>query len=630
MYIIQLASYGDQLTDSCAQNNQRRGGQWQRHNTYNGPRFGRRDDLNRAEPKPLPDLPVNVSSATKKRLSSFQFEAPKKDGNQAQNTAGASSKDLGSKTHLVDLEDDNDERMPIGKTTSRLQQMSQDDGAKKKGPGTPSSGRLKLPDLLGMTDVDSPSRVLTKTPEERVSWNNNDPFTQSSDLFTNSRPRKRFKARSSSPVQSQLSSSPVRNSAHFANDMTGLPVGKLNLKTPMGPGLDLWAGYGATNGLANPLMAQLKSSTPPPQDNSRRTAITRSVSMGDQVPKKRKIGTQRSSSDMFPDVARASVTKHPRVGALLDGIKEKSVRKAARSKEMGEPSSSSPAQFRHPADNGDVKMESSPLKPRSMVPPSKPDTPQVSSRAASPAPAHEPALAAPNPPSSQETDYGDDDWDDEMMNAAVNQVYGASQAVPQQPGSSPSKRKTPEAPMQQVRPKPPDPPQPATKPVAPAPFKAAPVAAPKTSDNPTAQPLPAPTSGPIRKPPITFDNGDDDEFDDLSDWDEDTVINVEVISRQYNNSQATRGNARTVSAPMAPPKAAVAKPVYQPVARTVSMPVQPVVPRPPPIQFEQPDEDYGMDSDDDEYFAMITEDVGMSPAAQEGSANSNYAPVSKM
>ena len=267
--------------------------------------------------------------------------------------AKPSESKAGSKSVPIDLDDDAPEEKldtPVTKITSRLQQLSQDEPAKKnKGPGTPS-GRLALPDLLNMADVDSPSRIIAKTPDDRVSWNH-DPAAYSSSGFEygETQGTKRRRAKSSSPM-----SSPAR-STHFGAEIPGLPVGQLSMKTP---GLDLWANYdmkGAPggSGLLNPLMAQLMSGTPPTRDGSARrlAALTRSVSCGDQVPKKRRLGTEKSGYELFADVSKGSVTKHPRVGALLDGIKEHT-RKSIRSTDSG-PSSPSPAGIRHQDDNED-------------------------------------------------------------------------------------------------------------------------------------------------------------------------------------------------------------------------------------------------------------------------------------
>ena len=415
--------------------NRRKQGQYQRHNTHNGPRFDQVKDENRKPEAPIPQLPDEASPAAKTKLTSTSFGAESKT-NPPRSKDGSKT---GSTINPINLDEEKVQvaDTPVTKITSRLQQLSQDESAKKsKGPGTPS-GRLALPDLLNMADVDSPSRILAKTPDDRVSWNH-DPAAYSSSGFSygETRGTKRRRPKSSSPM-----SSPAR-STHFEVDTPGLPIGKLGLDTPqLGPGLDLWSNYGMSgapcaSGIANPLMAQLTAGTPSPRDSARKLGLARSVSMGDQVMKKRRIGTERSGYGLFEDIAKGSVTKHPRVGALLDGIKEKSLRGSGFA-----PSSSSPAGIRHKDYDIEVDMHSSPLAPRTMGPPPKAvSAPEALTKMLPPV-AEEVEPAAVKLPSSPETDYGDDEYDDAMFHEASLQVYGTQDHKPRQPSSSPSKRK---------------------------------------------------------------------------------------------------------------------------------------------------------------------------------------------
>lgn len=416
--------------------NGRKQGQWQRHNTYNGPRFDRPKDENRKPEAPIPQLPVEASSEAKRKLDSFSFGAENKT-----NSSGSKDRSrAGSTSNPINLDEEEKAQVantPVTKITSRLQQLSQDDSAKKsKVPGTPS-GRLALPDLLNMADVDSPSRIQARTPDDRVSWNH-DPAAYSSSGFSygDTRGIKRRRVKSSSPM-----SSPAR-STHFEVGTPGLPIGKLGLDTPqLGPGLDLWSNYGmsgapSVSGIANPLMAQLTAGTPSPRDSARKLGLERSVSMGDQVMKKRRIGTERSGYGLFEDIAKGSVTKHPRVGALLDGIKEKSLKSSGSA-----PSSSSPAGIRHKHDAFDVHIECSPTAPRIMGPPPKAvSAPEALTKMLPPV-VEEVEPVAVKLPSSPETDYGDDEYDDAMFHEASLQVYGTQDQKPRQPSSSPSKKK---------------------------------------------------------------------------------------------------------------------------------------------------------------------------------------------
>lgn len=574
--------------------------------------------------------------------------------------------------------------MSVTKIASRLQQLSQDESAKKsKGPGTPS-GRLALPDLLNMADVDSPSRILAKTPDDRVSWNH-DPAAYSSSGFSygETRGTKRRRAKSSSPM-----ASPAR-STHFDVDTPGLPIGKLGIDTPqLGPGLDLWSNYGmsgaqSASGIANPLMAQLTAGTPSPRDSARKLGLARSVSMGDQVMKKRRIGTERSGYGLFEDIAKGSVTKHPRVGALLDGIKEKILRSSGFA-----PSSSLPAGIRHKDDDVDVDMESSPLAPRTMGPPPKAvSAPEALTKMLPPV-VEEVEPAAVKLPSSPETDYGDDEYDDAMFHEASLQVYGTQDQTPRQPSSSPSKRRAsiikPIPPVPQAKPPPPQAAEPARpKYVAPKNRQQGQpqlhIQTPLQAVQQMQQSIPKPASKavscqatlpaqkllavpppkmktppkPVAKPALIF-NEEEDEFAGVfSDLDDAEIIpDADAIQKKYNaqaaaaNSSvntAKSSNARVSRAPLAakplvrsenvpPPKPAYAaqcayKPAPNPqvvaAKRTYKPPVKALVIAPA-------DDDYDkFFDDDDEDFGIATKQVEQQAQQTRSTAASGYPPVRK-
>ena len=662
--------------------NGRKHGQWQRHIAYNGPRFDQPKDENRKPEAPIPQLPVEASSPSKRKLNSFSFGAETK-------TKPSRSKDkskAGLTSNSINLDKEENIQVadtPVTKITSRLQQLSQDESAKKsKGPGTPS-GRLALPDLLNMADVDSPSRILAKTPDDRVSWNH-DPAAYSSSGFSygETRGTKRRRAKSSSPM-----SSPAR-STHFEVDTPGLPIGKLGLDTPqLGPGLDLLSNYGmsgapSASGMANPLMAQLTAGTPSPRDSARKLGLARSVSMGDQVMKKRRIGTERSSYGLFEDIAKGLVTKHPRVGALLDGIKEKSLRSSG-----FVPSSSSPASIRHKDDDVDVDMESSPLAPRTMGPPKAVSTPKALTKMLSPV-VEEVEPVAVKLPSSPETDYGDDEYDDAMFHEASLQVYGTQDQKPRQPSSSPSKRKAsitkPIPPVPQAKRPPPQAAEPARPQyVAPKnrqqgqpqphnqkPFQAVQQMQQSTSkptskpisrqatlpaQKPMAAPLPKMNTPPklVAKPSFVF-NEEEDEFAGVfSDLDDAEIIpDADAIQKKYNAKAAAANsgvntaklsNVTVSRAPLAakplvrsenvpPPRPAyAAQSAYKPAAKprvVATKPTYKPTVKAPVIAPADDDYDKFFD-DDDEDFGIVAKQVEQQAQQTRSTAASSYPPVRK-
>lgn len=578
----------------------------------------------------------------------------------------------------------------VTKVTTRLQQLSQDEPVKKrKGPGTPS-GRLALPDLLNMADVDSPSRILAKTPDERVSWNH-DPAAYSSSNFEYGEKRgtKRQRARSSSPM-----SSPAR-STHFGVELPVLPAGQLSINTPnLGPGLDLWSNYGmsgapSASGLQNPLMAQLMSGTPP--SARKLAALTRSVSCGDQVAKKRKVGTERSGYDLFADIAKGSVTKHPRVGALLDNIKEKGGR-GLRLTDSG-PSSSSPRGLRHQED-ADMQMESSPLTPRTMGPPAKAVSAPEALNSMLPPPVATPSKVAKaaTPKSSPETDYGDDEYDDAIFHEASLQVYGAQDKRARQPSSSPSKRKAPlqailqadplprvqqilkQLPVQSLQPKYVAPAnrqqgQPQLQMKTPlqqvhSPPKAAPISRQATLPAPKQ-----PASKPVAKPAFVWKEEEDEFAGIFSDLDDAEIIpDADVIEKKYNaqaaaaNSNTNATKETTTAVPASRPPLAekpvvrseniqsrakyvapASRPAYQAPTKAPVVATKPIYKPPSKVPvIAEPDEDYDkFFDDDDDDFGMAAKQVeeaqqraqqvhaSRSTATSGTSGTSSYPPVRK-
>lgn len=417
------------------------------------------------------------------------------------------------------------------------------------------------------------------------------------------------------------------------------------------------------SGLQNPLMAQLTSGTPP--SARKLAALSRSFSCGDQMVKKRKMGTERSGYDVFADIAKGSVTKHPRVGALLDTIKEKGGR-GSRSTDSG-PSSSSPAGLRHQED-GDVQMESSPLAPRTMGPPSKAvSAPEALTSMLPPRVATPPKVAkVATPKSSPETDYGDDEYDDAMFHEAALQIYGTQDKQARQPSSSPSKRKAPiqaipkaepspraQQILQQLPAQPPQPkyvapanrqgqPQPHIKTplqqVHPPPQKVAPKPASRQATLPAPKKMtPPPQPKPAAKPAFVWREEEDEFAGMFSDLDDVEIIpDAAVLEKKYNaqaawansNINATKPTTTTVPASRAPlaekpivrsenvrPRAKYVAPAnrpgYQAPAKAPLVAAKPAYKLPAKVPvIAEPDEDYDkFFDDDDEDYGMAAKQV---------------------
>lgn len=379
-------------------------------------------------------------------MKAFERHEPKKEQSKKQH------QNAGDESNPIDLESDK-ENGEMEKLASRVQQLSQDEAPKpaKAIPATPSAARLALPELFGMADLDSPAHKLARTPEDGgVSWNYDaSAFSSSGVSYGESRGKKR-RAKSSSP-----GSSPAQKSPHF--EASPLDIDE---RPTIGQGLGLFAGSAQTRlGANNPLLSFL-ANTNSPQPDPRRSTLQRSVSYGDQVTKRRKIGAERSFGG-FTDISREAAQKHPKIGPLIEGILE---RKAAVAKpESNGPSSSSPARMQPIQDDSDVMMTSSPLKQAPMGPP--PPRSSVS-RSRSPSKSPVKVNAVPRstiPPSSPESDYGMSDYDDEILNMAAEQVLSTQRAAAHQ-ASSPTARKTPAPPIPQAYTKPPEPIRPAPKP----------------------------------------------------------------------------------------------------------------------------------------------------------------------
>lgn len=249
-----------------------------------------------------------------------------------------------------------------------------------------------------------------KSPNERIMWDTANKPTTLSPMMLQRKGKKR--ARSSSPV-----SSPAKET----HTTPTVNVKKLTaaFKSPYAdPTLELWDRYsfhrsGATTpvkGMTNPAMAQLMvSSSPQPAAAARPKAnLRRSISHGLNWPKRRKIDKTKSYSNSNEEQREMeAASKSSLVTALLDTVTDTF-------SGMGE------------EDAVDHPMRSPSRNKRDLKP-----------RAHSPSPA--PTKAAVQPIAPASSDYGDDDFDDDMFLEMEAVVTATQAAKPETPPAEASK-----------------------------------------------------------------------------------------------------------------------------------------------------------------------------------------------
>ncbi|KAK0117680.1 Tripartite DNA replication factor [Cadophora gregata] len=287
-------SFSDQNHSSKARQHAR--GQFHKNKSFQGPQ------TTRSESKPLQEKPpIPVSTATKNKLSAFHFDgqANKDDTKQVVNLQSDDEKEnKGAKGREPVTE------KVIGGPKASQEQPTLPTSARKPFPSTPA-GRLALPDLIGMGDVQRP--VQSVSPDERIEWDRKEKGLGSESFGVIRRARKR--ARSSSPT----GSSPARA-----------------LHPQVDPGSELWGRYSFSGpnaptpqGPSVPALAHLMQTSSPQPTKEGATprsgnSLRRANSCGNQFPKRRRIGGSQND-DVFTESAAIGPSK---LSVLIERVAE--------------------------------------------------------------------------------------------------------------------------------------------------------------------------------------------------------------------------------------------------------------------------------------------------------------------
>ncbi|KAL2062939.1 hypothetical protein VTL71DRAFT_6011 [Oculimacula yallundae] len=377
-------SFSDQNHSAKARQQPR--GNWNRNKSFQGPQTTAPEAKKPLQEKP----PIPISTATKNKLSAFQF------GGQAKKDATKSAISL-----LSDDEKENEgakrnklaPKAQDGAPQASQEQPNLPTSARKPVPSTPA-GRLALPDLIGMGDVRRP--VQSISPDERIEWDQKEKGNGSGSFGGIRRAKKR--ARSSSPTGSS-------------------PAGALHAQ--IRPRVELW-------GL--PTLAHLMQTSSPQPTKEGVTprsgnALRRATSCGIQFPKRRRIGGSQSD-DVFTESATIGPSK---LSVLIERVTEGlSQPKRAATSQTGREMYGN-RQFSDVEDDSPIQQsrlresESAPMEL------DQEPIPQPDLDALPPLPEH-----------SDSSDYGefdDDEFDDSLLDAcdSIPQVHAALALPPDPP-----------------------------------------------------------------------------------------------------------------------------------------------------------------------------------------------------
>jgi DNA replication ATP-dependent helicase Dna2 len=251
--------------------------------------------------------PIPVSTDTKNKLRVFQF-----GGKPEQ------EKITGPVISLLSDDEKENENVASGKIAEVIQEAAKKASQEqllelpKNVPSTPA-GRLALPDLIGMGDVQK--AVQNISPDERIEWDHDKDMVYGQTSFKGIR-RTRKRARSSSPT----TSSPAQVSAHFTSKVESPQID---------PGSELWGRYSLNapnaptpQGPSIPALAHLMyTSSPQPSKEGvtpRSGGFRRANSCGNQFPKRRRVGGSEGD-DVFTESAAIGPSK---LSVLIERVQE--------------------------------------------------------------------------------------------------------------------------------------------------------------------------------------------------------------------------------------------------------------------------------------------------------------------
>jgi len=197
----------------------------------------------------------------------------------------------------------------LTKDTTKSTDSTLSDTSRKDVPTTPS-GRLALPDLIGMGDIRR--AVQDVSPEDRIEWD------QHSVGSSGRIKRARKRARSSSPIPS-----PAKTPGRFNKKGE-------SLHPPVDPGSELWGRYSLNGsnaptpqGPTIPALAHIMhTSSPQPckEKAAPRSAVSlrRAKSCGIQFPKRRRVGGP-DEDDVFTESVNLGPSK---ISVLIERVQE--------------------------------------------------------------------------------------------------------------------------------------------------------------------------------------------------------------------------------------------------------------------------------------------------------------------
>ncbi|KAJ5047551.1 uncharacterized protein L3040_003374 [Drepanopeziza brunnea f. sp. 'multigermtubi'] len=391
--------------------------QWNRNRSFQG------TSATNLEAKPLQKKPpIPVSTATKNKLSAFQFGA--------QSTI---KKATNSVVSLLSDEDKENEGAksrtpPVAGTKNCIPKISQEQPplpTRKSVPTTPA-GRLALPELLGMKDVRRPPQSVS--PDERIEWDHKGKGHGSA--FGGTRGAKK-RARSSSPT----GSSPAR---------------AFSSRPQVDPGSDLWGRYSlngsnaqAPQGPAVPALANIMHTSSPQHIKEGTTpraggGFRRANSCGNQFPKRRRTGICEND-DIFTESATIGPSK---LSVLIERVTEglsQVPKQMAANLHSREPSEESRDQQLSEADEEPPKQRRHLQVNQSHLIDGDKDS----------APMESEEIVLPPLPENEDTDY--DEFDDDELDASLLEIVGAhdlGSRLPPDPSPPPERPVASRAPPQ--------------------------------------------------------------------------------------------------------------------------------------------------------------------------------------
>ena len=283
--------------------------QWSRNKSFQGQQASK--SIQNPNSRPLQGKPpIPVSTDTKNKLRVFQF-------------GGQSDKEKITGPVISLLSDDEKENEDVASrkiakvAQETAKKASQDQPAlpelPKNVPSTPA-GRLALPDLIGMGDVQK--AVQNISPDERIEWDHDKDMVYGQTSFGGIR-RARKRARSSSPT----TSSPAQVSTHFTAKVESPQVD---------PGSELWGRYSLNapnaptpQGPSVPALTHLMYTSSPQPSKEGATprsggGFRRANSCGNQFPKRRRLGGSEGD-DVFTESAAIGPSK---LSVLIERVQE--------------------------------------------------------------------------------------------------------------------------------------------------------------------------------------------------------------------------------------------------------------------------------------------------------------------